>query len=71
MEKKNIFQKIPEKSKAFINRMKEDWKSMNVVEKAGVIATAVVLDTVLAGVLADVIGRYEFKKKQAKLTEVI
>ena len=71
MKKKNIFQKIPERSKAFINRMKKDWGAMNNAERAGVIAGAIVLDAVLAGVATDIIGRYELRKKEKKLRGVI
>jgi len=57
---------IPEKSKAFFNRIKEDWECMNILEKAGVVATAIILSPAIAGAVGDMVGRYEHNRKLLK-----
>jgi transcription initiation factor TFIIIB Brf1 subunit/transcription initiation factor TFIIB len=52
---------IPEKSKQFVSRIKEDWKTLSPKEKAGVVAVAIIINPVVAGVVADFIGRRKLK----------
>lgn len=61
----DILKKIPEKSKAVWNRLKEDWRFMTTAEKAGVIAIAIIAHPAIALIAADYFGRKEKKLKEA------
>jgi hypothetical protein len=58
----DILKAIPEKSKAVFNRLKEDWEVMNIPEKAGVVALAIITSPAIAVIAADFLGRRHVRK---------
>jgi hypothetical protein len=57
----DLLKEIPEKSRRIWEKLKEDWKTMSIPEKAGVVALAVITSPAIAIVTADILARHEKK----------
>jgi hypothetical protein len=57
-----IVEQIPEKSKNFFKRIRQDWDSLSNTEKAGIVVLAIATSPVIAGLAMDYFGRRKLKE---------